>query len=311
MLLGLSVGAVSFTIWQLRNDAINAAINDTGNIAAILAGQFSRSLNTIDTMLIELRSSEQGPQHRHARQGSRHLRHPEMREAMRAHLATLPHTLQHRDRGRKWAACRYRRRHGRRRTSMSATGTTSRSARARVDGRLSTSVPIRNRIDGNQTIVFARRLETPSGAFAGVIFASVNSSYFESIYASTQSIKSLIFNLIREDGTILFRHPGRRGLCRQTAFAGKHLAGFPQPRHQELPDSGEGRQQLPLCVGPRRAGIPAVREYLGRREHRARGMAPAFGDDRPRQRGPAPVFDLPVDRDDAASPGPEQLGGAR
>ena len=92
------------------------------------------------------------------------------------------------------------------------------TARARLDGRLSTSVPIRNRIDGNQTIVFARRLETPSGEFAGIIFASVNSNYFEAIYGSTQSIRSLIFNLIREDGTILFRHPDATG------FAGKKLS---------------------------------------------------------------------------------------
>src|SRR5262245_60927896 len=60
ILLGLSVGAVGFTIWQLRNDGIRAAINDTGNIATILAGQFSRSLNTIDAILLELRGTSKG-----------------------------------------------------------------------------------------------------------------------------------------------------------------------------------------------------------------------------------------------------------
>ncbi|HZO48321.1 MAG TPA: EAL domain-containing protein [Xanthobacteraceae bacterium] len=217
VLLGLSVGAVGFTIWQLRDDAINAAVSDTGNIATILAGQFSRSLHTIDAMLLELRSSSKGlnidtPEKVHAIYGTR-----QMFDTMRAHLAALPHTFN----------IVVADGDGRLVVSTAAWPTPDidvsdrdyfKTAQARDDGRLSTSVPIRNRIDGNQTIVFARRLETPSGAFAGIIFASVNSNYFESIYASAQSIKSLIFNLIREDGTILFRHPD------STGFAGKRLS---------------------------------------------------------------------------------------
>ena len=41
----------------------------------------------------------------------------------------------------------------------------------------------------------------------------------QSIYASTQAIKSVIFNLIREDGTILFRHPDS-----PPSFVGKRLS---------------------------------------------------------------------------------------
>jgi hypothetical protein len=206
VLLGLSLGAVGFTIWQLRNDAIKAAINDTGNIAEILAGQFSRSLLTIDSMLLELQSTSKGlnidtPEKVRAIYGTRKIH-----QVMRTHLAALPQIFN----------IVIADENGQLVTSTAAWPTPDinvgdrdyfKTARARVDGRLSTSVPIRNRIDGNQTIVFARRLETPSGVFAGVVFASVNSNYFESIYASAQSIKSLIFNLIREDGTILFRHP--------------------------------------------------------------------------------------------------------
>ena len=44
LLLGMSAGAVGWTIWQLRNDAIRSAISDIGNIATVLAGQLSRSL---------------------------------------------------------------------------------------------------------------------------------------------------------------------------------------------------------------------------------------------------------------------------
>src|ERR1043166_7247808 len=101
---------------------------------------------------------------------------------------------------------RSRPRAGPRRTSMSPIATTSRTP-ARTDGKLSASVPINNRINGSRTIVFARRLEASNGNFVGIIYVSVNTKYFEDIYGSTQSVNDLLFTLVREDGTILFRHP--------------------------------------------------------------------------------------------------------
>jgi diguanylate cyclase (GGDEF)-like protein len=217
VLLALSIGAVGFTIWQLRNDAIKSTITDTGNIAAILAGQLSRSLNTIDQMLLEIRGNSKGLDISTPEKLRAVYRSKEMHDSMRSLLASVPHIFN----------LVVADENGQLVVSTAAWPTPAinvgdrdyfKTARARLDGRLSTSVPIRNRIDGNQTIVFARRLETPSGAFAGIIFASVNSNYFEAIYGSTQSIRTLIFNLIREDGTILFRHPDSIG------FAGKKLS---------------------------------------------------------------------------------------
>jgi diguanylate cyclase (GGDEF)-like protein len=217
VLLALSIGAVGFTIWQLRNDAIKSTITDTGNIAAILAGQLSRSLNTVDQMLLEIRGNSKGLDISTPEKLRAIYRTKEMHDSMRALLASVPHIFN----------LVVADENGQIVVSTAAWPTPAinvgdrdyfKTARARLDGRLSTSVPIRNRIDGNQTIVFARRLETPGGAFAGVTFASVNSNYFESIYGSTQSIRSLIFNLIREDGTILFRHPDSIG------YAGKKLS---------------------------------------------------------------------------------------
>ena len=308
VLLALSIGAVGFTIWQLRNDAIKSAITDTGNIAAILAGQLSRSLNTIDGMLLEIRGTSKGldidtPAKLRAIYGTK-----EMHDTMRAHLATVPHIFN----------MVVADENGQLVVSTAAWPTPAinvgdrdyfKTARARLDGRLSTSVPIRNRIDGNQTIVFARRLETPSGEFAGIIFASVNSNYFEAIYGSTQSIRSP--DLQPDPGR---RHDpvpsSRRGrLCRQEALAGSGLAGLAPQRQAKLPYPRKGGQQLSLCVGPARAGVPAVRQHLADRKRRAGRLAAAFGDDRPRQRRVALVLDLPVDRDHATSPLPEQVGG--
>ena len=82
-----------------------------------------------------------------------------------------------------------------------------RDARSRSDGQLSTSIPSVSKVDGRSIIVFARRLESANGAFAGIIFAAVSTKYFEAIYSGIQSVNSLLFTLLTPDGTILFRHP--------------------------------------------------------------------------------------------------------
>src|SRR5580658_10665184 len=57
VLLGLSATAVVWTIYQLRNDAIRAAISESSSIATVLAGQLSRSLQSIDSVLLEIQQS--------------------------------------------------------------------------------------------------------------------------------------------------------------------------------------------------------------------------------------------------------------
>jgi diguanylate cyclase (GGDEF)-like protein len=217
VLLGLSIGAVGFTIWQLRNDAIQAATSDTGNIAAVLASQMSRSLTSIEAMLLEIKNISKGldieaPDKLRSVYGNK-----EMHSRLRGHLATVPHIFNiviADERGQVVAS-----------TAAWPTPDINvvdrdyfMAARSRLDRKLSISVPIRNRIDGSHIVVFAHRLETARGAFAGIVFASVNSSYFEAFFESTHSIQNAIFNLVGEDGTILFRHPDSVG------FAGKKLS---------------------------------------------------------------------------------------
>src|SRR4051812_36596489 len=57
VLLGFATGAVGWTIWQLRTDAIRGAISDSGNMAAVLASQVARSLQSIDGALLEIKKS--------------------------------------------------------------------------------------------------------------------------------------------------------------------------------------------------------------------------------------------------------------
>jgi diguanylate cyclase (GGDEF)-like protein len=217
LLLGLSAGAVGWTIWQLRQYAIRTAIADTGSISAVLAGQLSQSLQSIDAVLLEVTNSQKEL----ALDSPAKLRsaydNSAFQRTLRQRLARLPQIF----------ALVIADENGQLVVSTAKWPTPSiniadrdyfQSARTRRDGQLSASVPIKNRINGTQTIVFARRLESPNGRFVGVIFASVNSKYFEAIYGSIQSVHSLIFTLVRRDGTILFRHPDMHG------FTGKKLS---------------------------------------------------------------------------------------
>jgi diguanylate cyclase (GGDEF)-like protein len=209
LLLGLSAGAVGWTVWQLRNDAIRAAISDSGNIAAVLAGQLSRSLQSIDAVLLELKEPGKDLDSDRAVDFSATLDRQALYKTLTAYRNRLPQVFN----------IAVADQHGQIVVSTAAWPTPNinvsdrdyfNDARMRTDGALSTSVPIDNRINGTRTIVFARRLEGRNGEFAGIIYASVNSKYFEDIYVSTQSVHSLIFTLVRQDGTILFRHPDAR-----------------------------------------------------------------------------------------------------
>jgi diguanylate cyclase (GGDEF)-like protein len=205
-LLGFSATAVAWTIWQLRNDAIRSAISESGNIAAVLAGQLSRSLQAIDAVLIEVQKSSKEHRLNTAADLKTGFNSKSFHETLVHNLARLPQIFN----------IAIADQDGQVVVSTAAWPAPNvnvadrdyfQDARTRTDGHLSTSIPIYNRINGNRTIVFARRIEGSSGNFLGVIYASVNSKYFEDIYGSTQSVNSMLFTLVRRDGTILFRHP--------------------------------------------------------------------------------------------------------
>jgi diguanylate cyclase (GGDEF)-like protein len=217
VLLGVSAGAVGFTIWQLRNDAIGAAVAEAGNIATLLAGQLSRSIQSIDAVLMEVKRSTKGPSLETTSGFRTAFEHQDFHEALTEYRNRLPQTFN----------IAIADRDGNLTVSTAAWPTPAiniadrdyfQEARDRPGNRLVTSIPIKNRIDGSQTIVFARRLENPRGDFAGVIFAGVNTRHFEDIYGSVHSVQSLIFTMLKADGTILLRYPQGQD------FAGRRLS---------------------------------------------------------------------------------------
>jgi diguanylate cyclase (GGDEF)-like protein len=217
VLLGVSAGAVGFTIWQLRNDAIGAAVAEAGNIATLLAGQLSRSIQSIDAVLMEVKRSTKGADLETASGFRTFFGYQEFQESLTEYRNRLPQTFN----------LAIADRDGNLTVSTAAWPTPViniadrdyfQEARDRPGDRLVTSIPIKNRIDGSQTIVFARRLENPGGDFVGVIFAGVNTRHFEDIYGSVHSVQSLIFTMLKADGTIVLRYPQGQ------EFAGRRLS---------------------------------------------------------------------------------------
>src|SRR5258708_4408447 len=206
LLLGVSASAVAWTIWQLRTDAISAAVSETGNIASVLAGQLSRSLKSIDTALLEIKRSVEAQGIDSPPTFRAVVDQREFPETLARSLARLPQVF----------SIAIADREGQIVISTAGPMATRFNvaardffwkARDRRDGQLTASIPAINRINDKQTIVFSRRLEDSKGDFVGIVLAGVNTKYFEDIYGAIQSVHSLLFTLLDPDGIILFRHP--------------------------------------------------------------------------------------------------------
>jgi PAS domain-containing protein len=232
VLLGVSASAVGWTIWELRSDAFRAAIAESGNIAAVLASQLSRSIYGIDSVLIETKRATKDLDIDTSSGFRDAFNRRSMRDALIDKLGRLPQAFN----------IAIADRNGQLTVSTAAWPTPSiniadrdyfRDARDRVDAQISTSLPIHNRIDRKQTIVFARRLETATGEFAGIIYCSVNTEYFENIYGSIQSVHSHQFRLRKWDGMVLASHPYSPSRASRTDSAGPEW-------HAAVANSGGG-----------------------------------------------------------------------
>lgn len=230
LLLGLAVSAVAWTIWQLRADAINAAVSESGNIASVLADQLSRSVDAIDAVLAEIKQSAENRDIASRPNFEAAFANPAFRDTLLKYRLRLPqvYNLAISDRD------------GRIVVTTAGWPTPDLSvadrdyflkARSHEDGQLITSIPAYNRINGKLTIVFSRPLVDRQGNFVGIVMAGVNTKYFEDIYGAIQSVHSLLFTLLNPDGVILFRHPDDRD------FTGRELSN--KAVWQEALDKGE------------------------------------------------------------------------
>ena len=90
LLLGLAVGAVGWTVMQLRNDAVQGAVAESGNIASILSGQLARSLDSIDTIILQIKKSVENLDLTKSQSLSSVINTESFRELINRYLTRLP-----------------------------------------------------------------------------------------------------------------------------------------------------------------------------------------------------------------------------
>jgi signal transduction histidine kinase/DNA-binding response OmpR family regulator len=83
------------------------------------------------------------------------------------------------------------------------------------------SAPVQNRGNGTWNIYIARRLNDPNGEFMGLLLGAMSLQYFENFFASTSLGPGTSVSLIREDGTLLARHPHSEGIGKPSSGAGQ------------------------------------------------------------------------------------------
>jgi signal transduction histidine kinase/ActR/RegA family two-component response regulator len=205
-LLVIAAGSLGWAVWQLRADARSDAYEETGNLALVLAGQLSRFLQTIDVVLAETRDDFLSLDTEDVDAWRRSVASEATQEKLKAKLARIPQAFnivvadasgQVISSTASWPA-----------PAISvADRDYFRSARAQERDELAISSPIRNRVNGEVTVVFARSLKGAKGEFIGAVYVSVSRKYFEIIYDSIKSVRDLSFILALTNGTVLARHP--------------------------------------------------------------------------------------------------------
>jgi diguanylate cyclase (GGDEF)-like protein len=201
-----SAGAVGITIVQLRDDAIQAAIADTTNIATVLSGQFARSIQSVDLVLNDVRTRIQELGYGESRDMRRTLDTRNFHDALRERLARLPQA----------SIIAVTDEHGKiivttARWPVPGINISDRDyfkeLQAATDDKLSISLPFVNVATGVNTIAYARRLVGNDGNFIGMVFVGMNTEYIRSVFDSVGALQDLNFALLRADRRLILSYP--------------------------------------------------------------------------------------------------------
>ncbi|MGQ0509351.1 MAG: cache domain-containing sensor histidine kinase [Betaproteobacteria bacterium] len=213
LILAIAAG-LSLNLWSERKALLASAAQDSRNLVHIIEEQTSASINAADLALrvlegaINLQAGFPG--------GSRALE-----AQMRQHLSLLPFlgAFLHLDaNGRVLHQSNLRpatRLEIARRDFFLA-------LRDRATDELYVGEPFVSERSGTPIFTLSRRLQTPDGAFAGVLSAAVDIGYFERLYGGLHTRYGRAIALARRDGVVLARHPQVQGLAGRS-FAATRL----------------------------------------------------------------------------------------
>jgi diguanylate cyclase (GGDEF)-like protein len=203
--IGLAVIAaavISVTVWSFRLDALREARQQASGLATALAGQTTRTVHAVDLVVRDVQDLVSNMGLETPQLFERTLATPDTHQLLREKLSRLPQadalTLVGADghlvsSSRSWPP--------------PPVSVADRDYYAFLrdfdDAGLFIAEPILNRITGAWTIYLARRVSSSSGAFIGIVQATIEVSYFSGMFQSIGFSANELLALTRRDGAIL------------------------------------------------------------------------------------------------------------
>ncbi|HEX3881687.1 MAG TPA: ATP-binding protein [Stellaceae bacterium] len=202
--------AATIAIWNRRDDAIARSRREMSNLGVVLAAQSARSLQAVDLVMQEAQALVRTGAITTPSQFRERLATEEVHKYLSDRLRSLPQanavsliddTGRIINFSRVWPVPRIE--------------TADRDFYAHFrntdDHAVFIGEPVVNKYTGAWVITLTRRIDTPDGTFLGIVLGVVEVRYFEEFYQTIAINPGESVALLRRDGTMLVRYPGRAG----------------------------------------------------------------------------------------------------
>ncbi len=198
--------AIGLTIWWLRSDAIYEAYRENSNLAAVLSGQISNSVHSIDLVLDEMQTALEARGQQAQSDFDRILRGDSTHQFILERLSHLRQAvfIGLVDKNGKIANT----------TQQWPTPSIDVSGSAHFqyfkhtdDNGIYISKSQIDHIRKEKVIFFSRRISGADKTFLGLVVVGVKLMYFQHIYESIASQTGLSVLFLHRDGTVIVRYP--------------------------------------------------------------------------------------------------------
>jgi signal transduction histidine kinase/ActR/RegA family two-component response regulator len=123
------------------------------------------------------------------------------------------------------------------------------------DSTLYIDKPRKNAKDGSMTFALSQRINSPEGAFAGIVVARLSPDYLAAFYARVNVNSDTSILLARDDGVALAQYPlGAQSAADELIAPAALPASFPAEQVRYVQSEGHAR----IAVSQRVAGYPVV-----------------------------------------------------
>jgi len=254
VLIALSTFAIGLTIWGLRSDAIQDANSNTGNIAIVLSEQLTRSIQSIDIVLTDVREHAEAKSALgqtdfdkliHSQEVFRFLNERLDRLTQAGFIAVVDKNGQLAASTQVWPAPK--------------TDLVDRDYfqhfKSVHDNGIYISNMVVSRLTDVRTMFFSKRISGANNEFLGIVLVGLRLAYFENIYKSISRLGNQSFLLLRHDGTILIRYP-------DTVDRSNHKMPAGSPWYNLVAEGG-GHYRSPgyFDASARYVAVQPLREY--------------------------------------------------